>query len=858
MLRSWGDARARTVPASGAGERVGWRVQLEEGWLTLILLVVMLMAVVLCVQAAEWVDNLSILTWITLSGALLGVCFSRIRLPSAVLHLVSALCGLGIITYAICSTLTDGTRAERLTEIGVRLATWWGIVVGGGVGTDNLLFLMFLSCLAWAIGYWSAWAVFHWHSAWLAVIAGGAALIVNLSYAYSLSGYLVLFMITAMLLMARLHLFRQRREWQVHGVNNAGDVGWDPLRQGLLIALVVVAVAWWMPLTASNEAFAALWNRARGPWSDVENELNRWFAAVRSSEGESVSGYGSALALRGAIRLGTAVVMTVNSPIPRYWTGMIYDQYNGRGWTTAPRQRTSFQGAVERVQGASAWEARAEITQTIQVNIPRGATLFGAAQTTNIGVPASIELAQREGAVWIDLRRPTPDAPLPEERLPAENKAFISEIRQAAAELGLRGAGPSITALGADAVSRLNARLSGRPEILSLYMEGDQVGAVTVRAPAFAQYADLGPLRSEVGTWRGMTYTATSWISVADATSLRRAGIEYPAWIMEQYTQLPPTVTDRTRALAQELTRGKTNNYDRAVAIQDYLRTLSYSENIQAPPLGRDVVDYFLFEAREGYCDYFASSMVVMLRSLGIPARVAAGYATGEYDPERGVWLVRESSSHSWPEVFFPRFGWIEFEPTPSQEAIVRAEGTLDEPGSADPGESNLSSSSSGDYLYDDLFFDDLFERDLGTGYVGGTSTDTTPLEVGRNVVFGLLALALACFLLRYLWRRGLDELEPVQRTWVKTWRLANWFVLPHRPDQTAHEYAAELGRLIPTYAGNLRQIADAYVRTVFGRKPLDERERVRLDASYRSLRPALVAGFATRLRRRLTRANPR
>src|SRR5262249_10879019 len=160
---------------------------------------------------------------------------------------------------------------------------------------------------------------------------------------------------------------------------------------------------------------------------------------------------------------------------------------------------------------------------------------------------------------------------------------------------------------------------------------------VTVRAPALAQYADVGVLRADSGTYRGMSYTTTSWVSVADATSLRRAGIEYPAWVMEQNLQLPPTVTDRTRQLAQELTRGRTNNYARALAIQDYLRTLNYSEDIPAPPLGRDVVDYFLFDTRTGYCDYFASSMVVMLRTLGVPARMAAGYATGDYIQERGV-----------------------------------------------------------------------------------------------------------------------------------------------------------------------------------------------------------------------------
>jgi hypothetical protein len=76
------------------------------------------------------------------------------------------------------------------------------------------------------------------------------------------------------------------------------------------------------------------------------------------------------------------------------------------------------------------------------------------------------------------------------------------------------------------------------------------------------------------------------------------------------------------------------------------------------------VVDYFLFDLQQGYCDYYATAMVVMARSLGIPARLAVGYATGEYDPELEAYQVTRANAHSWAEVYFPEYGWIRFEPT--------------------------------------------------------------------------------------------------------------------------------------------------------------------------------------------------
>lgn len=132
------------------------------------------------------------------------------------------------------------------------------------------------------------------------------------------------------------------------------------------------------------------------------------------------------------------------------------------------------------------------------------------------------------------------------------------------------------------------------------------------------------------------------------------------------YLKLPNDVPKRIRALAAEIVAPASTPYEQARLLEAYLRTLTYDLDVPRVGEDRDLVDAFLFDIRRGYCDYFASAFVVMARSVGLPARLAVGYASGtEVSP--GQWVVTEADAHSWPEVFFDGVGWVPFEPTPSQ-----------------------------------------------------------------------------------------------------------------------------------------------------------------------------------------------
>jgi transglutaminase-like putative cysteine protease len=204
--------------------------------------------------------------------------------------------------------------------------------------------------------------------------------------------------------------------------------------------------------------------------------------------------------------------------------------------------------------------------------------------------------------------------------------------------------------------------------------------------------ADVGALRVTPPLAAGMTYQASSSLSAVTIAQLRAAGTDYPAWVTDRYLQLPATVTTRTLELARQIAVDLDTPYDVAAAVTGYLRaTILYTETIPPPPTpvagegeggGQEPLDWFLFDLRQGFCNYYASAQVIMLRSLNIPARLAVGFAEGERQPGSNTYMVRRRDAHAWPEVYFPGLGWVEFEPTASQLAISRPSGE-DEPDAA-------------------------------------------------------------------------------------------------------------------------------------------------------------------------------
>lgn len=172
----------------------------------------------------------------------------------------------------------------------------------------------------------------------------------------------------------------------------------------------------------------------------------------------------------------------------------------------------------------------------------------------------------------------------------------------------------------------------------------------------------------------GEQYTVRSAVPSGRGTDLADADREYPAHIERRYTQLPESTPARVTRRTERITQDADNPYEQAAIIEEYLKTnREYSLDIERPD--GDIADAFLFEMESGYCTYYATTMVTMLRSQGVPARLAVGYTSGQQVAE-DRYVVRGLNSHSWVEVYFPDVGWVQFDPTPvgpRQQAEQRA-----------------------------------------------------------------------------------------------------------------------------------------------------------------------------------------
>ncbi|NOZ29721.1 MAG: transglutaminase domain-containing protein [Chloroflexi bacterium] len=354
---------------------------------------------------------------------------------------------------------------------------------------------------------------------------------------------------------------------------------------------------------------------------------------------------------------------------------------------------------------------------------------------------------------------------------------------------------------------------------------------------------DISIMLSREPLYEGDSYTTRSYISVVDIESLRNAGDAYPTYIAERYLQLPDTLPERVRALAEEITAGYDNAYDKATALESYLRQIEYNDDIPPPPPGMDGVDYFLFDIRAGYCDYYASAMAVMARAVGIPARVASGYAQGEWDEEAQVYRVRELDAHTWVEVYFPGYGWIEFEPTASQPPIERPERPPEAPYAnyTAPPDNSVDQEPPPDDLG--------LPRDENQGPINAPlSSRMAPPWLGAILAaIVLLVAAIAGVGLRA--RSQARGPRMAGRLYASLLRWAARLGIALSPAYTPYEQASVIEASLPGSRPHASRITDAYVRDQFSPHPLPPEEQHDVWQSWKTLRPLLWKRW---IRRRL------
>jgi hypothetical protein len=265
-----------------------------------------------------------------------------------------------------------------------------------------------------------------------------------------------------------------------------------------------------------------------------------------------------------------------------------------------------------------------------------------------------------------------------------------------------------------------------------------------------------------------------------------------------------------------------------------------YNDQIQAPPDGIEPIHYILFEGKEAYCNYYASSMVMMLRSQGIPARFVAGYAQGDWDEESSSYRVRSSNSHTWAEVFFPGYGWIQFEPTAALPPGDRPES------SGNPGDAFASPSIDDE---DRPLFQELGQEEEDVESAGalvgdenlseGVGSSIDPLTIIR-IVAAVVILGLAAFVVFVAGQMNKRVESNVEKSYGRLESWAPWLGVLIRPIHTPYERANLLATAVPEGKEPLRNFAHQFVRQRFSQDKQPDSEFNAL-AEWKLLRPRLV-----------------
>ncbi|NIM95458.1 MAG: DUF4129 domain-containing protein [Anaerolineales bacterium] len=623
-------------------------------------------------KSANWTDHLNLLVTVGILGALSGVALAYSYFGSRTSILFAIIYGIFVIGWRIGATLDPALPwREKIFSLVGRLGVFFETVFRGSANQDPLMFVFLMAILFWFMAAFGAWVLFRSKGFWGAVLIPGFVILINLIFfvgEITLEPYLAMFLFVILLLATRLDLWRRQEYWKRIRAHLPANIFLYVTRSGVLIAILIILIAWAGPVFAESEEVSDIWFRVSLPFLDIRDRLGDAFGGLRSPVAVAYDFFGDTLTLGAGVDPADVLVMEViPESLPEYggrfyWFSRAYNYYENGSWQLTIGETAEFD--------------------------------------PNAGDLAVPQYLSREVIE-------TTFAP----KLPSFHGVYIAS-------------------------QPLWMNRSGEVEFYRI-----EDGAVD-------------PLRVAVeGVIRhGETYNTRAQVSAPRAKELREASVEYPEWIMEHYLQVPESITERTRELARRITADLDNPYDKASAITAWLRrNIRYQRETEPPPPDVEVLDWFIFDYQVGFCNWYASAEIIMLRAVGVPARLAVGYARGEYDRTLGTYSVYGEDAHAWPEVYFPEYGWIEFEPTGNQPVLRRPE---------EPAELDRDRLSRRYPLVEEGLFEDLTEDLLQD--LESIDVPEQPVEFNGNLVlYSIVILLVVVVGSVALWM----YLDPISRT---------------------------------------------------------------------------------------------
>ena len=793
----------------------------KEGWLTFVIVLLLVLSVVWSVETAHWLDGMPSYSMTAIIAVLTGMLLAKVKTRAIFLHSLSALMAYVLMVWQTRYLTPDGWFIAKTGDMIDRFQIWVTAAESGGISADPLPFVIIVFIFTWIVTYIASWFVFRSLRFWPAVIPAGLALFLNLLYLpEKFWVFFYMFILMVILLSMRMYFLRKRAAWDrkevpyVRGISPA--FGFTTLLLAGVMMLSVVLV----PRTDFGpDVMKKGWSVMSIPWKAMETELGRVLSFLPAQIPYTIHKFGDAFPFRGASNLGEHVVMRISADQPAYWRAETFEVYTPRGWLTGERvdlNEAFLPGEDEEIAVYSGTEL---IEQSVEMGVSSDA-IFAGANPLHASRRFEIEIAPPL-TFEIDLSAPTDFEAFPEELRP------VARAIRADAERGTLTFTSALEAMPEDTIIQEIERDGSRASKVILSRKPPNPPDITALRPN----RDLNPED---------TYTAISYTSTASEEALREAGTDYPSWVTDRYLQLTDDLPQRVHGLAEGLTDNRDNPYDKAIAIRNWLRVIPfYTTDIEAPPQDVDGIDYFLFETKRGYSSYFSSSMVVMLRSVGIPSRLAVGYSTGGWDEETSRYVVISANAHSWPEAYFPDYGWIAFEPVPQNDVIIRG-GFIkgdEEEGIEDVARLMQGGDPPG-----------LGQEDFGT--VGRLSLGPIP---GWGIVAtgAVIAAVGLIFLSIIVWLGyGLRKVGYTAQVYGKMTRMARLAGHGPRATDTPREFALNLAVAMDSVDGHIEQIGESYGARSYRSTPLTESERASLAGAWDELRRPL---FIWSIKRRLT-----
>lgn len=293
-----------------------------------------------------------------------------------------------------------------------------------------------------------------------------------------------------------------------------------------------------------------------------------------------------------------------------------------------------------------------------------------------------------------------------------------------------------------------------------------------------------------------------------------------------KYLQLPAIFPKRIKDLAEEITSGKDNRYDKVKAIEKYLsRNYKYTLTPPNTPSGRDFVDYFLFDIKKGYCTYYATSMVVMLRSIGIPARYVEGYIVSSGSKKGNEYHITNEKAHAWVEAYFEGFGWIRFEPTSAYASVTASESNTDSRSGGSTGGSRPS------------WIDNV--NNPGNNY--DLEVNELPADNKKNIAILIVLIVVGLSILSFAGlmlynsaksRRKFNKLAKMdpRESIISAYKLILHYtsILGYKKQdaETPKDYANRMGNSLFANHANLKAVTDVFIIARYSKNDITEKEK--------------------------------